>query len=1536
MTAAMLATAACLATGGWAADPVTRVWTTLADFSGGEGYAAGATLWEMSTTDGYLTLARQQEYAPDPTSTYPGNPIGSWWSRDPSEAMNWRVMRLDPAGANVFSADYNSPGSADDAAQGVALLPGGGFIAAGWEYRQELGQSWNMRIRRYDDLGALVAEESYDSPASAEDRALGVAVDPVTGAYAVVGFENRAADLFQSFNAHFRHYGPGGTPVTVSSWNGVDNLADEYRSVTFNTVSGGWAAAGYTTRNGEGTNWLLSRYNAAGTLLWSTEYSGADNADEMALAVAASPVTGNLVIAGWQSRTASGQGRDWLIRTYSAAGSFVSEIGCDAPASPQDDGAIAAVVDLGTNSWVAGWETRDDLAEGENMLLRRYDATGLLDFSVAHTGPVADGDDRATAVAATNAGAAVMGGYEYGGPGIGNRWRVVQYKPRGASDPPLPLFIPHWSTAFDGPVPGGDDRVAAVAAAPSASVFIAGWMDFGAPFGQDWVVKLMNFAGTSVLWTRTLDGMPGGASGGGEDRALGIAMIKPSSSAYVVGYATDTAGGTGKNWVIRKFGITGTVMLEVSFDGLASGDDIAYGVGTDANGNIYVAGEADMGGGSLDWVVLMMDSAGALLSPPIVYDSGAGQDDSARAITVLPNGHFAVAGIENRTDLGEGENWRVRFHDPTGTLLWSRTYNAPPNLGDQALGISMSSIGAGSGPVRMLAAGTADRSDAGAGLDLRLEWSTTTGGNLQVLAYASASCFRDETATAVAVDASGNIIAGGWEDRTDLGQGRNWTLRKYTAAGALLWRVGYDGDLGWDDEITSVAVDGAGNVYAGGFAQFAGALGDFVVRKYDPGGALLWSRRYDSVPGMLNVEAVRGMAVDAAGNVTVAGEETRSDLSQLTMLPMGLVDHAAVRVGDLIYVIGGTEQVANSSCATSGTPRCVPFVRFARIEPSGRVGAWTRAHYAFGDTGPAQYPFGPPVTPQPGVAISNHKAVAVGNRIYVVGGRTSCPDATPPFEDLLDDVWSTVVDPVTGQTGPWVEEIPLLQAGRNVGLVHAAGSLFAFGGAIENSGRPTTAVQRAEIAPDGRLYSSNQKTWDGSILALTKGTPACSGGNLCNACTPQACSPCTNACVIAANECLGWTHLTAFTMMRTIAFLGAGYRHTMDSTPCSAFDGAVWGWLGDDNKPVSWQIGMGSVSAFGAQPYSTPVIGNGTLLSVGGYAGTSTVRQALYPPLGVAKGMFRTGSADGAELRPALPKSNEMFPGQADPYQLPVSVKGSPGIVLGDYAYLVGGELGGSSPCRHIYRTRLASTTWWVDAGSWLSPPQDLGTTTRLMRVSWSMSKSGAGITDDWVSFRYRVAGADGVWSVWSPRIPEENAMPAAPGYYTYASDVPGNQPFFRMPVAPGIVRYVQFEVSLYNDNGGLSDGGPAPTLPRFDEFRLTYIPVPPDPPLKPGCPLEAYPNPAKDRLTVRFEVAPEGGEVRMRIVNAAAQLVAEENFSYVAGGVVSETVDLGGWAPGAYVILLDGVSRGGESALYCTGTDERFKRLKEKFVIRR
>ena len=156
--------------------------------------------------------------------------------------------------------------------------------------------------------------------------------------------------------------------------------------------------------------------------------------------------------------------------------------------------------------------------------------------------------------------------------------------------------------------------------------------------------------------------------------------------------------------------------------------------------------------------------------------------------------------------------------------------------------------------------------------DATLTWNTFVGG----LAL-------PETATALAIDGSGNVYVAGYG---------NWTwgtpihafsgdddafVAKLDSNGNLIWNTFLGGSV--SDLATALAVDGNGNIYVVGFSSatwgspvraFSGGYDAFAA-KLDSGGHLIWNT-FLGGPGINSgFDYGRALAVDTAGNVYVAG-----------------------------------------------------------------------------------------------------------------------------------------------------------------------------------------------------------------------------------------------------------------------------------------------------------------------------------------------------------------------------------------------------------------------------------------------------------------------------------------------------------------------------------------------------------------------------------------------------------------------------------------------------------------------------------------
>jgi hypothetical protein len=128
----------------------------------------------------------------------------------------------------------------------------------------------------------------------------------------------------------------------------------------------------------------------------------------------------------------------------------------------------------------------------------------------------------------------------------------------------------------------------------------------------------------------------------------------------------------------------------------------------------------------------------------------------------------------------------------------------------------------------------------------------------------------NDSAEALAVDGNGNVFVTGTS--TGIGSGSDYATVKYSSAGMALWTNRYDGPANSDDAASALAVDASGNIFVTGSSTGKGGLLDdlgldYATIAYSNAGVPLWTNRYD---GSGRDEAV-AVAVDASGNVFVTG-----------------------------------------------------------------------------------------------------------------------------------------------------------------------------------------------------------------------------------------------------------------------------------------------------------------------------------------------------------------------------------------------------------------------------------------------------------------------------------------------------------------------------------------------------------------------------------------------------------------------------------------------------------------------------------------
>lgn len=197
---------------------------------------------------------------------------------------------------------------------------------------------------------------------------------------------------------------------------------------------------------------------------------------------------------------------------------------------------------------------------------------------------------------------------------------------------------------------------------------------------------------------------------------------------------------------------------------------------------------------------------------------------------------------------------------PKLKLIWERTYAASGNGSDIAHAVAVDRSGG------VVVAGSGWEPGNYAWLVRRYDGS---GSQLWSRSYTSIGAVASD-ASDVAAGPDGSVVAAGYETTANT----YWLVEKYDASGGLLWsrthtRPGYP-----FTSASAVAIDGDGNAVVAGAECNPGMLGggpsNWLVRKYDEGGNLLWSRS-NNAGG--NSVAALDIAVDAGGNVIVVGSK---------------------------------------------------------------------------------------------------------------------------------------------------------------------------------------------------------------------------------------------------------------------------------------------------------------------------------------------------------------------------------------------------------------------------------------------------------------------------------------------------------------------------------------------------------------------------------------------------------------------------------------------------------------------------------------
>jgi uncharacterized delta-60 repeat protein len=296
------------------------------------------------------------------------------------------------------------------------------------------------------------------------------------------------------------------------------------------------------------------------------------------------------------------------------------------------------------------------------------------------------------------------------------------------------------------------------------------------------------------------------------------------------------------------------------YNGPGSGDDAAYAIAVDKNGNVYVTGRSNGGSGTYyDYATIKYNSSGSVMWERR-YDRGGGTgdlDDEAMALAVDSSENVYVTG-----------RFTTIKYDSSGNTMWVRVFSG------EAYAITVDNIknvyvtGRSAGSYDYL---TIKYNSSGDTLWTRRYSGAGKGYKMiDSYDYANSKGFRrGGGGAAIAVDTSGNIYVTG-RNNDSSNNSSDYATIKYNSSGDTMWARRYHGlySTGWDEAI-ALAIDNNGDVYVTGRSCASGTDYDYATIKYNSAGDTMWVRRYNG-PGN-GEDCATGIVVDNSGNVYVTG-----------------------------------------------------------------------------------------------------------------------------------------------------------------------------------------------------------------------------------------------------------------------------------------------------------------------------------------------------------------------------------------------------------------------------------------------------------------------------------------------------------------------------------------------------------------------------------------------------------------------------------------------------------------------------------------
>jgi len=350
-------------------------------------------------------------------------------------------------------------------------------------------------------------------------------------------------------------------------------------------------------------------------------------------------------------------------------------------------------------------------------------------------------------------------------------------------------------------------------------------------------------------------------------------QVDPQGNVYITGYSSyeDSLLNSYYDWITIKYNSSGVQQWMQTYH---------YGIPNDMVvdnfGNVYVAGVGFDSLTNRPAPITIKYNTSGVKQWERSYKATDTTYGEIRSIKVDNLGNVYSAGYNGNID---NYNFLAIKYNSSGVQQWASEYDGAGHNNDYVNDMAVDDSGnvylTGKTILGVLYSDYATVKFNNAGVQ---QWVQTHNGSLN----------RDDEATCIALDSSGNICVSGLTQ--EISNGGDYTTIKYNPSGVHQWTQRYNGPNNGGDRAECIAVDNLGNIYLSGRSRGTGTSDDFATLKYNSAGIQQWIMRYNGAAS--SNDGVVAMVLDDSNNVYVTGYTgsfaTFTDITSIKYSPTGV------------------------------------------------------------------------------------------------------------------------------------------------------------------------------------------------------------------------------------------------------------------------------------------------------------------------------------------------------------------------------------------------------------------------------------------------------------------------------------------------------------------------------------------------------------------------------------------------------------------------------------------------------------------------